>query len=181
MFVKLCFICLLFLGGLCSLSRSCTSSSTRASFPSVAPAGLERDVTDSIYYKDVLPRLYLHLNNKIQFELSVERAKRNFEKPQKVRSHPRPRDDDDDNERKDDREMMRCASPFSHCLAHQPLTALLADTHHFIQDGLDWMMMAIMIIHENYHLMIILYGLAICCQSYRPAIGGICLERRHLL
>ena len=112
MFVKLCFICLLFLGGLCSLSRSCTSSSTRASFPSVAPAGLERDVTDSIYYKDVLPRLYLHLNNKIQFELSVERAKRNFEKPQKVRSHPRPRDDDDDNERKDDREMMRCASLF---------------------------------------------------------------------
>ena len=66
--------------------------------------------------------------------------------------------------------------PFSHCLAHQPLTALLADTHHFIQDGLDWMMMAIMIIHENYHLMMILYGLAICYQSYRPAIGGICLE-----
>ena len=95
MFVKLCLILLLFLGGLCSLSRSCTKSSTRASFPSVAPAGLERDVTDSIYYKDVLPRLYLHLNNKIQFELSVERAKRNFEKPQKVRSHPRPRDDDD--------------------------------------------------------------------------------------
>ena len=69
---------------------------------------------------------------------------------------------------------MRCASPFSHCLAHQPLTALLADTHHFIQDGLDWMMLAIMIIHENYHLMITHYGLAICCQSYRPT--GICLE-----
>ena len=45
--------------------------------------------------------------------------------------------------------------PFSHCLAHQPLTALLADTHHFIQEGLDWKMLAIMIIHENHHLMII--------------------------
>ena len=53
---------------------------------------------------------------------------------------------------------------------------MLADTHHFIQDGLDWMMMAIMIIHENYHIMIILYGLAICYNSFCPAIGGICLE-----
>ena len=41
MFVNFCFIWLLFLGGLCSLSRSCTNSSTRASFPSVAPAGLD--------------------------------------------------------------------------------------------------------------------------------------------
>ena len=93
--------------------------------------------------------------------------------PKKVWSHPKSSDDDDANERKDDREMMRCAPLFLIAwLINHWLHCSLTLTTLFKMGWTGWWWLSWLFIH----LMIILYGLAICCQGYRPAIGGICLE-----